>query len=142
MPAQRGSKLLIKRGNADGPPETFTTVGALQNATLNINGNPIEVTTADDVDGNDEIWRTYITGPKDLSISGNGIGKALEPLQSVYNDFATGAIVNYEVTVPNLGVFTVAMIVSSMSFDGPYDGVQGFNIEMQSAAAPTFVAET
>lgn len=141
MPAQRGSKLLIKRGDG-ADPEVFTTVGALQNSTLNINGNPINVTTGDDVDGNDEIWQTYITGPKDLSVSGNGIGKDLEPLQSVYDDFATGTIRNYEIVVPNLGTFTLAMIVSNMVFEGPYDGAQGFSLELQSAGAPTFVAET
>lgn len=142
MSAERGSKLLIKRGAGDGPPETFTTVGALQSSTLNINGDPIEVTTADDIDVNEEIWRTFITGPKTLSVSGNGIGKDLQPIQSVYNDFATGGIVNYEIVVPNLGAFTLPMIVGSMTFEGPYDGVSGFTIDLQSAGAPTFVAET
>lgn len=140
MAAARGSKLLIKRGDG-APSETFTTVGSLQNATLNINGSPIEVTTADDIDGNDEIWRTYITGPKDLGVSGNGISKAFQPVQAVYNDFATGAITNYQIVVPNVGTFELAMIVGSMSFEGPYDGVTGFNLELQSAAAPTFTAE-
>lgn len=142
MPAQRGSKLLIKRGDGATPTEAFTTVGALQNASLSINGNPIEVTTSDDVDVNDEIWRSYITGPKDLSVSGNGIGKDLEPIQSVYNDFATGAITNYEIVVPNLGTFTLPIIVGNMEFTGQFDNAQGFSITLQSAGAPTFVAET
>ena len=141
MAAVRGSKLLIKRGDGQ-PSETFTTVGALQNATLTINGSPIEVTTADDLDGNDEIWRTFITGPKDLSISGDGIAKAFQPVQSVYNDFATGAIRNYQIVVPNVGTWEVAMIVGSMEFSGPYDGVTGFILSLQSASAPSFVAET
>jgi predicted secreted protein len=140
MPAQRGSDLLIKRGDGQ-PTEVFTTVGALQSSTLRINGNPIEVTTADDVDVNGEIWKTFITGPKDLGVSGNGIGKALEPIQSVYNDYATGAITNYQLVVPNLGTFTVAMIVGNMEFSGQYDGVAGFSLDLQSAAAPTFAAE-
>lgn len=141
MSAVRGSNLLIRRGNGATPTEVFTTVGALQSSNLNINGNPIEVTTGDDVDVNNEIWRSYITGPKDLSVSGNGIGKALEPIQSVYNDFATGVITNYEIVVPNLGTFTLPMIVGSMEFTGPYDNVQGFSLTLQSAGAPTFVAE-
>ena len=140
MPATRGSDLLIKRGDG-ASPEVFTTVGALQSSTLTLNGDPIEVTTADDVDGNGEIWKTFITGPKSFSVSGNGIGKALLPLQSVYDDFATGALTNYQVVVPNLGTFSLSMIVGSMSFDGPYDGVQGFTVELNGSSAPTFVAE-
>lgn len=141
MSAQRGSKLLIKRGDG-AASETFTTVGALQNSTLTINGSPIEVTTADDVDGNDEIWRTFITGPKDLSVQGNGIGKQLQPVQSVYNDFAQGTLRNFQIVVPYVGTFTVAMVISAMEFSGPYDGVVGFSLTLQSAEAPTFVAET
>lgn len=140
MAAVRGSKLLIKRGDG-AATEAFTTVGALQNATLALNGNPIDVTTADDVDGNDEIWQTFITGMKSLSVSGNGIGKAQEPIQSVYSDFAIGEITNYQIVVPHLGTFTVAMIVGNMEFSGPHDGVLGFSLSLQSAAAPTFVAE-
>lgn len=142
MPAVRGSNLLVKRGNGDGPPETFTTIGAIQNATLNLNGESIEVTTGDDVDVNNAIWRTFIHGPKELSVSGNGIGKALEPLQSIYNDWATDQFTDYEIVVPNLGTFTVTMIVESMEFIGPYDGVQGFSFSLKSSAAPAFVAET
>jgi len=141
MAAIRGSALLIKRGDG-GSPEVFTTVGAIQSSTLTINGNPIEVTTGDDVDLNNEIWQTFITGPKNFTVAANGISKAFLPVQSIYSDFATGAIVNYEVVVPNVGTWTAAFIVGDMSFDGPYDGVTGFNLTLQMAGAPAFVAET
>lgn len=142
MPAVRGSTLLLQRGDGGTPTESFTTVGALQNATVNLNGNPIDVTTSDDVDVNNEIWRANITGVKDLSISGNGVAKALEPIQSVYNDFATGAIRNYQVVVPFVGTYTVAFVITAMTFEGPYDGAATFSIELTSAGAPTFVAQT
>ncbi|MEO1602254.1 MAG: phage tail tube protein [Pseudomonadota bacterium] len=141
MAAVRGTEVLIKRGNG-ADPEVFTTVGAIRNATITINGNPIDVTTADDVDGNNEIWRTSITGVKDFSISGDGVAKALLPVQTVYNDFATGAITNYEVVAKWFGTWTVAMIVTNMTIEGPYDGAETFSIELQAAGAPTFVAET
>ena len=142
MPAARGSDLLIRRGDGATPTEAFTTIGALQNSNWSINGNPIDVTTADDVDVNGEIWQTFITGPKSGTVSGNGIGKALQPLQDLYDDFATGVIRNMEIVVPNLGTFTAAFVITQMEFTGPYDGVQGFNITMQLSGAPTFVAET
>lgn len=141
MAAKRGSELLIKRGDG-ADPEVFTTVGALQSATVTFDGQPIDVTTADDVDGSNQIWRTYISGVKEMSISGNGIGKVIEPVQSVYEDFAAGSIVNFEVVVPFVGTWTVPMIVSNMTFNGPFDGTLGFDIALNSAGAPTFVAET
>jgi TP901-1 family phage major tail protein len=141
MAAQRGSKLLIKRGDG-ADPEVFTTVGALQSSTWSINGNPIDVTTADDVDTNGEIWQTFITGPKSGTISGNGIGKAFEPIQSLYDDFATGVIRNMEIVVPNVGTWTAAFVITDMTFEGPYDGASGFSLTLQLSGAPVFVAET
>lgn len=141
MPAVRGSSLLVKRGDG-ASPEVFTTVGALRNATLTINGNPIDVTTADDLDGNNEIWRAMITGVKDFQISGDGVAKAIEPAQSVYEDFAAGTLRNFQVIVPYIGTWELPMVVTNMTFEGPYDGAATFSLELQSAGAPTFTAET
>lgn len=142
MSAKRGSELLIKRGDG-ADPEVFTTVAAIRSGTLNLNGNKINVTTADDIDANDEIWNTYITGPKEFSFSGEAIAKAgnKTQVQSLYDDFATGTVTNYEVVVPYLGTFTVAMIVDNFSYNAPYDDVLSFSIGISASAAPTFVAE-
>lgn len=141
MPAKRGSELLIKRGDSSSP-ETFTTVGALRSGTVRFNGNPIDVTTFDDVDANDQVWRTYITGLKELTVSGDGLGKAIEPVQSVYEDFAGGAIVNYSITIPYVGTWVVPMQVSSMEFTGAVDGAVTFSLELVSNGAPDFTAES
>lgn len=137
MPAQRGSNLLISRGDGGGP-EVFTAVGALKNASINFNGNPIDVTTRDDVDVNNEIWQTFITGPKSGTISGDGLSKDIGVVQDMYNDFATGAITNYQVLEPNVGTWEAPFIVSDMSYDGPYDEALSFNVTLQLAGAPTF----
>jgi len=141
MTARRGSQLLVKRGDGATPTEAFTTVGALRNATVEINGNPIDVTTNDDVDANNEIWQTYITGVKTMTVSGDGIAKAIEPAQSIYEDFAEGNVVNYEIVVPYFGTWTAPFIVSNMSIPAAYDGVIGFSLTLQLNGAPTFVAE-
>jgi len=141
MAAKRGSELLIKRGDGATPTEAFTTIGALQSATLTINGNAIDVTTADDVDVDDILWRASINGVKSMSISGNGIGKAIEPIQSLYEDFAGDVIRNVQVIVPYVGTWVVPVIITNMTFNGPYDGVSGFDITMEGAGAPSFTAE-
>lgn len=140
MTAVRGSALLVKRYNGS----TYATVGALQSKSLSINGNPIDVTTADDVDANNEVWQTFITGLKSLAINNaNGIAKSSSKtvVQAVYDDFATGTVTSYQIVVPYLGTFEVDMIIGNMEFTGPHDGALGFTISMQSAGAPTFTAE-
>lgn len=141
MVAKRGSELTISRGDG-ASPEVFTQVGDVQNATLTINGNAIEITTGDDVDGNGEIWRTYLTGPKDFSVQANGISNAFLPIQTVYDDYATGAFTNYEIAVPNVGTYTLSMIVDTMEFTGNYDGAAGFSVTLRASGAPAFVAAT
>lgn len=140
MVAKRGSSLTIKRGDG-ASSESFTQVGSVQTSTLTINGNPIDVTTADDVVAG-EIWRTHITGVKDFSVSASGITKNFLPMQSIYAAFAGGTVENYEITVPNIGTWTVAMIVGDMDFPGPYDGASEFSFTLVANGAPTFVAET
>jgi TP901-1 family phage major tail protein len=141
MTAKRGSELLLKRGDGAGT-EVFTTVGTLRTKSLTFNGNPIDVTTDADVDGNGEVWQTFITGVKTIAINGSGIAKAIEPAQSVYEDFAEGNIVNYQAIVPYIGTWTAPFIVTSMDFNGNHDGTVDFTLSMQAAGAPTFVAET
>jgi len=142
MTAKRGSELLVKRGDG-ASPEVFTTVGALRTKSLTLNGNAINTTTADDVDGNDEIWNTYITGPKDFAVSGSAIIKLANKTQTqaIYNAFATGTIENYQIVVPYLGTFTVATIIDDFSFEAAYDDVVQFNLSIRANQAPTFVAE-
>ncbi|MEO1720957.1 MAG: phage tail tube protein [Pseudomonadota bacterium] len=142
MTAQRGNKLLVKKGNG-ADPEVFTTIGALRTKGLQLAGNPINVTTDDDVDANDEIWNVFITGPKGMTISGDGIGKASNKaqLQAAYVDFSQGNLHNYEIVVPNLGTFTAAMYVTNMEFNGDYQDVITFTLELTLAQAPSFAAE-
>lgn len=139
MSAKRGDNLVIKR--YDGA--SYVTVGSLRTKTLNLNGNRINVTTDDDVDANSEIWNTYITGPKDLIVEGEAIIKAASKtlVQAIYDDFATGTLTDYQVIVPKLGTFEVAMIVDSFSQNAAYDNVISFNLTLAAAAAPTFTAE-
>jgi predicted secreted protein len=140
MVAKRGSELKLLRGDGATPTEVFTLVGAVQTTNWSKTGAPINVTTGDDVDVNGEIWETFITGPKNGTFTASGIAKSLLPIQSIEDDFRTGAIVNYQIDVPNVGVDTAAFVVTDLSYEGPYDGVCSFNLTLQLAGAPTFVA--
>lgn len=141
MTALRGTDVLVKRGNG-ADPEVFTTVGAIRNATVNFNGASIDTTTRDNVDANGEIWRDRITGVKDITVEGEGLGKAIEPIQSLVEDYLEGNLVNYELTIPYVGVFVVPMLVVNGVFTGQYDDAFGFSASLESAGAPAYTAAT
>ena len=69
------------------------------------------------------------------------IGKAIEPVQSLYEDFADGVLRNIEVTVPYVGTWVAPMIVQNLQFEGPYEGAVTFTLTLESAGAPDFTPE-
>lgn len=142
MAAERGSKLIIRRGDGATPTENFTKVGSVQNATFRANNNVIDVTTGDDVDVNDEIWQSFITGAKNVTIAANGIAKNFLPIQDIWDDYEQGRSANYEVVVPNLfNPLTAAFLVADFEGDGPYDGAGGFSITLQMSGPPASVVK-
>lgn len=140
MAAKSGTTLLIQRGDGE-LSETFDTVAALRNAEVNFNGESIDVTTMDDLDVNNEIWRARITGVKDITISADGLGKSVAGVQGITTDYLLGQKTNYRVVIPYVGAFTAPFIVVNKTDTGAYDGALSFSISIESAGAPTFVAE-
>ncbi len=71
MTVQTGKTLLLKVGNGDGPPETFTSVAGLRAKQIQLNAQTVDVTNADTSGG----WRELLAeaGVRSVSISGNGI---------------------------------------------------------------------
>lgn len=143
MPAKKGSLGLIKRGNADGPPETFTTLGGIQSNSFTVGGQPIEVTTADDVDANNATWRTFIAGINEGTVNAQGITKDFQPIQSLVADAIVGTVTgNYQIVIPNVGMFEAPFVISNVQFENPYDNVATFSFDMNMTAAPTVTYET
>lgn len=140
MAARRGTALLIQRGDGE-VSETFTTVASIRNASIAMNGESIDVTTVDDVDANDEIWRARITGVKDFTITGDGLAKSVSAVAGIDSDYRLGTITNYRVVVPYVGAYVMPAIVPNMQHDGPYDGAAAFSFTIESAGAPTFTPE-
>lgn len=139
MAATKGPSMLIKRGDG-ASPEVFTTVGAMRTKGLSLNSNPIDITTDDDVDGNNVVWQTFLSGINSMSVSGDGIGKAIEPLQSITEDLLQGNLNNYQIVVPNIGTFEANMIVESVDFNAAHDGVVEFSLSMRNNEAVAFTA--
>jgi len=143
MAAVSGAGVLIKRGNGATPTEVFATLGGMRSPSITLNGNPVDTTSADDVDGDGTFWRTMMNSAKTFQVSGDLIVKTQHKtqLQGVEADFRTDLVTNYEIIIPVLGVYVVPVIVTNFSINASYDNVISASVTLDAAGAPAFTAE-
>jgi len=137
MSAQRGKDLLIKIGDG-GSPEVFTTVAGLRATTLAFNATNVDITNAD----SSGEWRELLAGGgvKSAALSGSGVFKDAASDAALRTAFFAQATPNFQVTIPSFGTVTGPFKLTSLSYDGPYDGELKLSLALASAGALTFAA--
>lgn len=134
MSAQKGKDLLIKIGDG-GSPESFTTAAGLRATTLSFNAQTIDITNADSADA----WRELLDGGvKSASLSGNGVFKDTASDEALRAAFFNQSLPNFQVVIPSFGVVQGPFKVTSLQYEGPYDGEVKISLSMASAGALTF----
>ena len=134
MTAQRGKDLLIKIGDG-GDPETFTSVAGLRATTLAFNATSIDVTNSDSADG----WRELLaSGVKSASISGSGVFKDAASDAALRTAFFNAAAPNWQIVIPSFGTVAGPFKLTSLQYDGPYDGELKISLSLASAGALSF----
>jgi TP901-1 family phage major tail protein len=135
MTAQKGKDLLIKIGDG-ADPESFTTVAGLRATTLAFNAQAIDVTNADSA----EQWRELLAGGgvKSASISGSGVFKDAASDAALRTAFFNQAVPNWSVVIPSFGTITGPFKITSLSYEGPYDGELKLALSLASAGALSF----
>lgn len=139
MAALKGNNLLIKRGNADGPPETFTTLAGARTKNVSINNNPIDVTTDDDIAAG-TTFRSYITGVNELTISVDGIATDKTAFDALMADARDGSEDNYEVEISTYGTIAGPFRVGSFEPGAAYDDTVTFSLTLVASGAWTYTA--
>ena len=136
MTVQAGKSLLLKVGNGDGPPETFTSVAGLRAKQIQLNAQTVDVTNADTSGG----WRELLAsaGVRSVSITGNGIFKDAASDETVRGIFFNEALANWQIVVPSFGTIAGAFQIAALEYAGSYDGAVTFTITLQSSGAITF----
>jgi TP901-1 family phage major tail protein len=136
MTAQRGKDLLVKIGDG-ADPEVFTTAAGLRATTLAFNAQTIDVTNSDSVDE----WRELLaSGVKSATVSGSGVFKDAASDTAIRNAFFNQSLANWQVVVPSFGTVTGPFKITSLQYDGPYDGEVKISMSLASAGALTFAA--
>lgn len=135
MTAKKGSLLKLYVGDGE-TPEVFTVVGGVRQMGWRFGMEPIDTTTADDVDEDGVTYRTSIPGIASGGGPVSGVAKDATT-QGWVQDSLQGTQRNYKVEIPNYGYLIAPMFFTDVEFEGPYDGVVGYSANLVLAGAPT-----
>ena len=134
MSAQKGKDLLIKIGDG-ADPETFATVAGLRATTLAFNAQTVDITSADSAN----MWRELLdAGVKSATLSGSGVFKDAPSDEALRIAFFNQALPNFQIAIPNFGTVTGPFKITSLQYDGPYDGEVKISLSLASAGALAF----
>ncbi len=134
MSAQKGKDLLIKIGDG-ADPETFATVAGLRATTLAFNAQTVDITSADSAN----MWRELLdAGVKSATLSGSGVFKDAASDEALRTAFFNQTLPNFQIAIPNFGTVTGPFKITSLQYDGPYDGEVKISLSLASAGALAF----
>lgn len=133
MAAQKGKDMLLKVRTAVG---VFTTVAGLRARKMAFNAQTIDVTDAESAGR----WRELIggAGVQSAALSGSGIFKDAASDLKVRELFFNSALEDWQIIVPDFGLFTGAFQITALEYSGNYDGELTFEIALESAGALNF----
>jgi TP901-1 family phage major tail protein len=137
MAAQKGKDLLIKIGDG-AASESFTTVAGLRSTALAFNAKEVDVTNADSAD----MWRELLAGAgvKSATVTGSGVFKDAASDALLRSAFFNQTLSNWQIVIPDFGVVSGPFKLSSLQYEGPYDGEMKISLSLSSAGALGFTA--
>lgn len=133
MAKYNGDLFLIKLGNEDGPPETFTTIACMRSTSLSLNNEQIDVTSKCDTP-----WRELIEGGiRSMSLSLSGIFNDDATIDSINDIALAGTIKNYEIVSERGDSYTGAFQISSFERSGEYNDAEQYSVSLESSGTIT-----
>lgn len=138
MAAQKGSALLLKRGNGATPTEAFTTAAGLRTKSMTLGRETVDITNADSTDR----WRELLAGggTRTCNLSGEGVFKDTSVEESVRGDFFANAIGNWQIVVPDFGTFEGAFQLTQIAYAGVHNAEVTYTIALESSGVVAFTA--
>ena len=134
MTAQKGRDLLLKVDDGG----TFRTVAGLRSRKLAFNASQVDVTDAESVGR----WRELLAGAgvNRASLGGSGIFKDQASDELVRAAFFSGAILSWQVLIPDFGTVNGPFQITALEYSGQYNGELLFDLALESAGALNFGA--
>jgi TP901-1 family phage major tail protein len=137
MAAQKGKDLLIKIGDG-AASESFATVAGLRSTALAFNAKDVDITDAN----SSGQWRELLAGAgvKSATITGSGVFKDSSADAMLRAAFFDQTLVNWQIAIPDFGIVTGPFKLTSLQYEGPYDGELKISLSLASSGALTFAA--
>jgi len=134
--AQKGKDILLKL-DRDGTGD-FVTVAGLRTKKLAFNSETVDVTDADSAGR----WRELLAGSgvQRAAVSGAGIFKDAASDGLIRQNFFGGAIVDWQLAIPDFGIVRGPFQVTALEYSGNHDGEVTFEVALESAGAIAFEA--
>jgi TP901-1 family phage major tail protein len=134
MAAQKGKDLLIRIADGAG----YTTVAGLRSRRLSFNAETVDITHAESASQ----WRELLDGAgiKRASVAGRGLFKDAATDALMRQTFFNGAVVNYQIVIPDFGTVQGPFQITSLEFAGEHNGEVTYELALESAGALTFTA--
>lgn len=143
MVAQKGHDAYIKFGNGASPSESFTAYAGMQNVSLSINNNLIDVTAPDASDPGGVLFKETIGGVKSLSVSGDGLfGDHATQVRVNTVALSDDPHLNVEITIDGYGTYKGKFGISSFELTGGTDSALTFSATFENNGAVTYTADT
>ncbi len=132
MGAQKGKDLLLKVQDAG----VYGTVAGLRSRRLSFNAETVDVTDAESVGR----WRELMggAGVQRASVSGSGLFKDQASDAAVRSAFFSGAILNWQVVIPDFGTVTGPFQITALEYAGEHNGELTFELALESAGHLSF----
>ncbi len=134
MVAQKGKDLLLKVDkNTVG---TFITVAGMRSRRIAFNAESVDVTDYESAGR----WRELLAGSgvQRASINGSGIFKDAQSDADIREMFFNGAIVPWQIIVPDFGTIEGLFQITSLEYAGSHNGEVSYELAIESAGALTF----
>lgn len=137
MTAQRGRDLLLKVDSTG--QGAYTSVAGLRTRTLSFGSDTVDITTAESAGQ----WRELLAGAgaKRARLSGAGVFRDQSSDAIVRSLFFDGAIVSWQVVIPDFGAVTGLFQVTALEYAGSHERELTFDLTLESAGALTFAPE-
>jgi TP901-1 family phage major tail protein len=134
--AQKGKDILLKL-DGDGAG-SFVTVAGLRTKKLAFNSETVDVTDADSAGR----WRELLAGSgvQRAAVSGAGIFKDAASDALIRTNFFDGAIVDWQLAIPDFGVVEGPFQITALEYSGNHDGEVTFEVALESAGQVSFEA--
>lgn len=136
MAAQAGKDLLIKIDLTGGGQ--FETLAGLRATRVSFNAESVDVTSLESAGG----WREILggAGVKSAAISGSGVFKDAESDARARQIFFDGETPEFQVIIPDFGIFEGPFHVNSLEYSGSYNGEATYELSLASAGQLQFTA--